>query len=136
MNEIITNLQHLFFYFQNKMNLDHDYARFASNPKKSSEHPTSLETEAYEEPDMTDSPVSSGIFFPDGYGCEAGGRFDHNKLNNNVQGNTESECIGSDPVSTETYFFDEYGKEIGRRCESVNKVGVLDQTRGEVRNWK
>ena len=95
----------------------------ASNRVSSSGHPGSLEPERHEKPDMTESSVSSAIFFPDGYGCEAVGRFDNE--------NTESECMETDSLSTRTNYFDEYGKEVGRTCESEHKCGVSDPRRGE-----
>ena len=78
------------------MNVDHAYAMFSSNPEKFPARSTCHETETYKKPYMTDSPVSSGKIFPDGYGCETEGRFDHDKPNNNIE-NTESECIATNP---------------------------------------
>ena len=94
------------------MNGDHDYAIFTSKPKESSVHQVSLETETYEEPPVqTESPVSSRIFFPDGYGCEAGGRFDQDELGENDQEelgendqeNLESGCIVSNPKESSVH---------------------------------
>ena len=97
----------------------------AMSAGKSLAHPTSHRTETYEEPNKADSPVSSGIFFPDGYG------FDQGALNNNDQENIESGCIGTDTLTTRTCYFDENGKEIeiGQTCESEHEV--FDQTSGE-----
>ena len=83
-------------------------------------HPVFLESDTYEVPEMADSPVSSGIFFPGGYGREVGGKVDHDVLNNN-QENVESVL---------TCYF-ENGKEVGRTCESEHEGGVSDQTRVE-----
>ena len=129
------------------MNFDHDYAIFASNPSLG--HSASLESETREEPDMTYSPVSSGIFFPDGYGSEGGGRFDLHKLDNNDPENTESDCCAMSagkslahptshrtetyeepnkahsPVSSGIFFPDGYGFDHGELNNNDEESGCI-----------